>query len=279
VLVWARSALASALLAAGDVAAALRHANAAAEVDAPPGFHIAGQPGWALGNALIAAGNADRAVSTLLDAFGGPDLPSILPAQRPAAAADLAEAQLACGDADGAEVTLLRGRELAARSGVAWSAAVIDLGWAALLHGRGRPKEALDAAAAVCEITSGAPLLGARARVARGKALGAAGERRSAIETLVGAEAELDGYGALRRRDEAVRELRALGHRVLRPARHSPAAAVGPLTSREAEIAELVAAGRTNREIGEQLVLSLSGVQTLTFVVEKFCSKALIALL
>jgi DNA-binding NarL/FixJ family response regulator len=156
---------------------------------------------------------------------------------------------------------LLRGRELAARSGVAWSAAVIDLGWAGLLLARGRPKQAFDAAAAVCEITSSAPLLGVRALVAQGKALAAAGERRRAIETLVVAEAELDGFGALRLRDEAVRELRALGHRVLRPARKPPAGAIGPLTSREAEIAELVAAGRTNREIGEQLVLSTRTIE------------------
>ena len=35
----------------------------------------------------------------------------------------------------------------------------------------------------------------------------------------------------------------------------------GPLTSREREIAELVAAGRTNREVAEQLVLSTRTVE------------------
>jgi len=52
--------------------------------------------------------------------------------------------------------------------------------------------------------------------------------------------------------DEAVRELRRLGHRVLRRRDGDD----GPLTGREREIADLVAAGRTNREIAEQLVLS-----------------------
>ena len=61
-----------------------------------------------------------------------------------------------------------------------------------------------------------------------------------------------------RRRDEAVRELRRLGHRVLRPARGTDD---GPLTAREREIAELVAAGRTNREIAEQLVLSTRTIE------------------
>jgi DNA-binding NarL/FixJ family response regulator len=99
----------------------------------------------------------------------------------------------------------------------------------------------------------GGPLGAARARLAEGRALAAAGDRRAAVEALTAAEAALDGFGAIRRRDEAVRELRRLGHRVLRPAREP---AHGPLTARELQIAELVAAGRTNKEIAEQLVLS-----------------------
>jgi DNA-binding NarL/FixJ family response regulator len=99
-----------------------------------------------------------------------------------------------------------------------------------------------------------APLLRARARLAEGRALGAAGERGAAVEALREAEAALDGFGALRARDEAARELRRLGHRVLRPAREATA---GPLTAREREIAGLIAAGRTNREVAEQLVLSV----------------------
>ena len=55
-----------------------------------------------------------------------------------------------------------------------------------------------------------------------------------------------------------MRELRRLGHRVLRPAR---AADRGPLTAREGEIAHLVAAGYTNREIAEQLVLSTRTIE------------------
>ena len=50
-----------------------------------------------------------------------------------------------------------------------------------------------------------------------------------------------------------MRELRRLGHRVrARPASSGD----GALTTREREIAELVAAGRTNREVAAQLVLS-----------------------
>ena len=75
---------------------------------------------------------------------------------------------------------------------------------------------------------------------------------------LIAAEAQLDRFGAARLRGEAVRELRQLGHRVVRPARD---ASDGPLTAREREIAELVAAGRTNREIAAQLVLSTRTIE------------------
>ncbi len=75
------------------------------------------------------------------------------------------------------------------------------------------------------------------------------------------AEAMLDGFGALRRRDEAVRELRKLGHRVVRAARDGTDGPLGALTAREREIALLVAGGRTNREVAEQLVLSAKTIE------------------
>jgi DNA-binding CsgD family transcriptional regulator len=196
-LLWAHSALSSAHLAAGDVTAALHHAEQAARQPTPPDFHAAGQPGWCLGAALTAAGNPDRAVPAMLDALGGPELPSVLPADRPAASA---------------------AREAAAD----------------------------------------APLICARALLAEGYAQAAIGDRNAAVSALAAAESALDGFGTLRRRDEAARELRRLGHRVRRPAREAEG---GPLTPREREIAELAAAGRTNREIAEQLVLSTRTIE------------------
>jgi DNA-binding CsgD family transcriptional regulator len=103
------------------------------------------------------------------------------------------------------------------------------------------------------------PQLAARALLAQGRALAAAGDRHAAVHALTTAEAAFAGFGASRRRDEAVRELRRLGHRVLRPARTSDG---DPLTAREREIAELAAAGRSNREIAEQLVLSTRTIET-----------------
>ena len=249
-VLWAYSALASARLAAGDVAAALRHAGDAARLDAPYDAYTAGQPGWCTGAALVAAGNADGAVAAMLDGFGGPSLERVLPADRPMAAADLAEAQLARDDPDAAEQALAAGDRAAAVTGPAL---------AALLLARGDPQGAIDAAVAARE--AGAPLVAARARLAEGRALAAAGRSREAVDALRDAEARFRRFGAERRRSEAVRELRRLGHRVLRPAREPATGRLAPLTSREREIADLVAAGRTNREIAEQLVLSTRTIE------------------
>ena len=256
-LLWAQSALASARLAAGDVQDALRHATDAAETGAPAGFHAAGQPGWCLGAALSAAGNAERGAAAMLDAFGGPGLTTLVPVQVPAAAADLAEAQIAAGEPEAAETTIAAAEAAARRSGTAYAGAVTSLARASLLLARGQADGAVRASAAARGAAADAPLLSARALLMEGRALAAVGQKREAVEALVGAESALDGFGARRRRDEAVRELRRLGHRVVRAADGD--ASSGPLaalTAREREIAELVAAGRTTREVADQLVLS-----------------------
>ena len=74
---------------------------------------------------------------------------------------------------------------------------------------------------------------------------------------LTAAESRFDGSGAVRLRDDAARELRRLGHRVTRRSAETDSG----LTEREREIALLVAAGRTNREVAEQLVLSTRTIE------------------
>jgi DNA-binding NarL/FixJ family response regulator len=237
-LVGAHAALSSARLAAGDVSGALREAEEAVEIDAPPGYHRAGQPAWCLGAALTAAGNPERAVPKLLEA-----LPLVVPADRPAVIADLVEAQPAAGD-------LAAMHEQAGAS--SWAAATLARARAAATGAVVAPDEAWATAA---------PLAAALARLAYGRALAAAGDRPAAVAALTEVEAVLDGFGATRRRDEAVRELRRLGHRVVRAARDGVDGPLGALTAREREIAELVADGRTNREVAEQLVLSAKTIE------------------
>jgi DNA-binding NarL/FixJ family response regulator len=256
VALWAHSTLSAATLAAGDVAGALSHAEHAARAGCDADVLATGQPGWCLGAALTAAGNPQQAVAAMLDAFGGATLARVLPAERPAAAADLVEAQLASRDLTAAEATLTLGAACARRAGSPWAAAITGIAESSVLLARDHPREALAAATRAREAAADAPLARARAQLAEGRALAAAGKRRDAIETLIAAESALHDHGALRRRDEAVRELRRLGHRVVRHVGAAGADSHAALTPREHEIAQLAAAGRTNREIAEQLVLS-----------------------
>jgi DNA-binding CsgD family transcriptional regulator len=251
-LLWAHAELAAALLAAGEVAPALAAADDAVATGAIADLHAGGQPGWCLGSCLLASGRADRAAQALTAAFGGAGLEEMLPAERPAAAASLATALAAAGDLAGAGAALAAGDTAAAALRGPVPAATVALARAELHLARGNVEAAIAAARDAGGGAEGAPLLAARAQLVEGRALAATGARDAAVEVLLAAEAALTAAGAGRARDEAARELRRLGRRVQRPARDG----VGPLTAREREIAELVAAGATSRAVAEQLVLS-----------------------
>ena len=78
------------------------------------------------------------------------------------------------------------------------------------------------------------------------------------MAALLDAEAALDGFGALRRRGEAVRELRRLGHRACAPRASARRRRADRARARDRHA---VAAGRTNREVAEQLVLSTRTIE------------------
>jgi DNA-binding NarL/FixJ family response regulator len=71
----------------------------------------------------------------------------------------------------------------------------------------------------------------------------------------------LQDCGARREADAVARELRRLGQRVRAPAR-ATAAGLGGLSAREREVADQVAAGKTNRAVAEALFLSEKTVES-----------------
>lgn len=115
-------------------------------------------------------------------------------------------------------------------------------------------------AAAARARAGGAVLEAAQFELLAGRAQAALGDRTAAAALLRQAEASFAAAGADRLQAEAVRALRGLGLRVVQSGRSAGPAE--PLTSRQREIARLVAAGRSNREVAEALFLSVKTVET-----------------
>ena len=94
------------------------------------------------------------------------------------------------------------------------------------------------------------------ARLLVGRALAAAGRRDEAVETLRRAAADAAKGCGFRMRDEAALHLRALGEGLPAESRRFARGGDGELSPREREIADLVAEGRSNKEVAATLFLS-----------------------
>lgn len=94
-----------------------------------------------------------------------------------------------------------------------------------------------------------------------GRAHAAAGNVDAARQALERAYAGLAACGALHDRDEAARELRALGKRIPRRGVQGSGTGIAALSAREREVAGLVADGRANREVAAALHLSQKTVE------------------
>ena len=127
---------------------------------------------------------------------------------------------------------------------------------------------ALDAAEEATN--AGAMLEAARDRLVAGRAL-LAGDRDAGIAELTAAREQAARCGAPRVEAEARLELRRAGVRLGRGGPRAPGAeGIATLSQREREVAELVAEGLTNRDIGARLYLSEKTIEThLTRVFQK----------
>jgi len=255
-LTWALTVRCDAALQAGDPRRAVRfgeRAQAAAAESRSPWSSVAAPY---LAEAWLEAGQPERCLDTLLDARGKPRLPPF-PYYAPRCYEMLARAELSLGRQDAAAKRVDAARQAAEEIGLPGPRAVACRAGAELALGRDDRERALAAARSGLELAeqAGLSVEAARCRLLVGRAL-ASEDPRAAASELRRAHTDLAGHGATRHRDQAAAALRKLGRGA---ARATAAAANGgwaELSEREREVATLVAEGRTNREIAEQLLLS-----------------------
>ena len=261
VLAWALDAECRVATARGDLDTAVRCGEEGVAAAAALGNPWISAPvGSALGLARLETGDPEGCRRDLLRWGGGPDLPRASVWQRCLGYEALTRAELALGRVDEADGWARRAEALDSLSPLA--GALTSRARARVLLARGAANEAVAAAreAGRIEDQAGARVAASQSRTLEGQALAAADQRDDAITSLQRAEAQLAAYGAVRYADEAARELRRLGRRVTRRGRGG--AGDAGLTARELEVARLVMAGRTNREIAAELFLSEKTVET-----------------
>jgi DNA-binding NarL/FixJ family response regulator/tetratricopeptide (TPR) repeat protein len=222
--------------------------------------------GISLGMSLVERGDWSQGAALILEWAGGVELPRVHPLQRPYAYDALTCAEIGRGHMERA--CDFAGRAFAVVDGVACDLprALADRAAARVLLAEGDAAQAAQRALASADraAAAAARVEAGRSRLLAGRALAAAGQRERAGEQLRAAEVQLAACGARRVREECVRELRRIGLRVAHAGRRGDGAAQGAkvLSGRELQIAELVCARHTNREIAEQLFLSQKTVES-----------------
>jgi DNA-binding NarL/FixJ family response regulator len=222
----------------------------------------ASQPGWwsdvaqnLLGQALLTSGDPAGCVRTLLRP-DGTDLRTGDVSGRALWYDVLVQAELARGQVDAAERWADRADQTTAGLALAGQRAYADLALARVLAQRGRTAEALErvadatAKATACEW----PVVAGQALMLWAGILESQGEADAGVAKLREAKRLLTEAGATWLVARIVDAERRRGAGATRHSRrHGPAAM---LSARELEVAELVSAGLTNRQVAERLFLS-----------------------
>lgn len=172
-------------------------------------------------------------------------------------AGDLVEAAVLSGELETAERALVARLERPAeRVPLPWILEVAARGRGLLAAARGDMDDAItwfDRSLDVLDAAAPMPFERGRTLLARGQAQRRVGHRRAAAADLDAAQAIFQGLGAKIWERRAAGELRKIGGRV---------ASTWDLTPSERSVAELAAAGRSNQEIADQLVLSVRTVES-----------------
>ncbi len=248
----------------GDLGFAIRVGLEAVElVDDLDQSVVKASAGVFLALALVEAARFGEARARMLESTGGPDLPLFGRLARTLAYEGLTRAELALENVE--EASAWAEQAEAATDGFS-----LPVEAAAARRSRALVLLAHDDAGAAAELAltaaddaagGGAPVEAGRCRLLAGHSLARAGRRTGAIEQLEKAERELAECGAHRFAEEAGSALRRLGRRRVRSAPVSMEPALRDLTAREREIADLIAAGKTNRQIAAACYLSEKTVE------------------
>lgn len=210
----------------------------------------------ALGLLELGLGHAEEATEELAPAAERWQESSFAEPSGVAFVPELVEAFAQCGNAVAAQACLGRFRAATARSGRRWAAAAVARcdGILAPADGFAEPFER------ALSILEGSPLALERARthLAYGERLRRAGRRRAARSQLRAAHEAFARVDAVPWAERAAAELRATGETVgpRSPDREAQ------LTPQELQIAHLVAAGKTNKEIAARLYLSPKTIES-----------------
>lgn len=202
----------------------------------------------ALSEGDVAAGAGELTASAeLLDELGFAH-PGAIPALP-----DAVEALALAGDVERARAFQGRLEAQSATVGSAWVLAAVERGRGTVLLADGRAEAAArqlgDAARSFTRL--GFLPDTARSLLLAGQALRRAGRRNAAADALADARARFAAMGAALWEARAAAELE----------RVAPGRSAGELTPTESRIAELVADGRKNREIGQTLFMSVPTVE------------------
>jgi DNA-binding NarL/FixJ family response regulator len=216
--------------------------------------------------ALFEAGEPDIALKVLLESAGGAEIPLLAGSWRATFVELLTRCHVALHEESQARAAAGLARELASELGMGLPGLMADRAEAAVALSEGRADDAarLALSSVMHAEKIGARVHAARSRALAGDALAALGRDDEAIAQLELAAGEFEALGALRYRDQVEARLRQLGrtiHRRSRPGKRD-GNDLETLTGRELEVAGLVFDRRTNREIAEELFLSVKTVET-----------------
>jgi DNA-binding CsgD family transcriptional regulator len=249
----------------GDLVSAVRNGREAVALNVD-GSIVSGVCGIHLAVALAEGGGLEESIELILQWGGGPELQLVFPMMRPWVYEVLTCAEIDLGRVEPAAAWARRAAAIVDGIDCDLPRVLADRAAARVLLAEGDVAAAADLALSSAQRASGvqARVDAARSQLLAGRALILGGQRERAGEQLRAAEAQLASCGALRLREQCVRELRRIGLRIARATRRGDQSAWGlaALSGREREVADLVRARHTNREIAKQLFLSEKTVES-----------------